>query len=92
MDLIAPWPDLRRFLDLARQRPVEVWLFGSALRRDHPTDLDLLVIYQNREDVVTLRGADWWQECAPPLDIIAMTPGEERELAFIAGTHAVRLF
>lgn len=91
MDLTASWPDLRRFLDLARQRPVEVWLFGSVLRSDHPADLDVLVVYRNRADVVALRAADWWQECEPPLDIIAMTRAEEQHLAFVAGTRAVRL-
>lgn len=68
-----------------------MWLFGSALTGGAPADLDVLVVYRDRADVVALRSARWWADCDPPLGIIAMTADEERHYAFIETTAAERL-
>jgi len=70
---------------------LQVWLFGSALTSDDPSDLDVLLVYEDRADVVAVRKAQWWAECDPPLRIIAMTADEERHYGFIAVTAAERL-
>jgi hypothetical protein len=53
--------------------------------------LDVLVVYEDRADVVTLREAGWWDNFEPPMHIIAMTPQEENYYQFIATTGAWRL-
>lgn len=92
MGLAHRWPHLGRFCELAAGRPgIQVWLFGSALKSSSPSDLDVLVVYRDRADIVALREADWWIEFEPPLDIIAMTPEEESHYEFVAGTNAHQL-
>ena len=91
MDLSC-WPHLELLVEAARGLPpLQVWLFGSALRTGAPADLDVLLVYEDRWTVVALRAMQPWDEFNPPCDIIAMTPLEEHEYAFIAGTGAVRL-
>jgi hypothetical protein len=86
------WPHLVRFRRLAASYPgLTVWLFGSALTTARPFDLDVLLVYKDRADVIALRGADWWMDFDPPLHIIAMTPDEEEQYQFIAVTGAERL-
>lgn len=92
MDIEATWPHLHEFCRLATAAAcLEVWLFGSALTSAAPADLDVLVVYEDRADVVTLRGAGWWENFEPPMHIIAMTPQEEHHYQFIATTGARRL-
>jgi hypothetical protein len=89
---LSRWPHLGLLVEAARGLPpLQVWLFGSALRTCTPADLDVLLIYEDRSTVMALRGMKPWDEFDPPCDIIAMTLLEEREYAFIAGTRAVRL-
>jgi hypothetical protein len=68
-----------------------VWAFGSALRRPDPEDVDVLVLYESRREVLSLRSKEKWHHREPPLHVIAMTPSEERFYDFIAVTGAVRL-
>lgn len=92
MGPIAAWPHLREFCKLASARPqLQVWLFGSALTSDTPSDLDVLLVYEDRADVVAVRAARWWADFDPPLTIIAMTADEERHYGFIGATAAERL-
>lgn len=89
---VEAWPHLREFCQLASAHPqLQVWLFGSALTSEAPSDLDVLLVYEDRADVVAVRSAQWWADCDPPLTIIAMTADEEREYGFIAATAAERL-
>jgi predicted nucleotidyltransferase len=91
MDLRVKWHQLDVLCSLAeRISDLEVWAFGSVLRRDDPHDLDVLLIYDERDSVVALRNARIWAETDPPCHIIAMTRAEEREYAFIQVTGAVR--
>jgi hypothetical protein len=92
MDLTLRWIQLGRFSDAAAQYPeLEVWLFGSALYSSDPADLDVLVMYEKRADVVALRSAYRWRYLDPPLHIIAMTASEERFYDFKVVTGATRL-
>lgn len=86
------WPHLTSLLEAAKDlQSLEVWLFGSALRSDSPADLDVLLVYEDRSAVVALRSVNCWEEHHPPFHIIAMTPQEVDEYAFIKTTRAVRL-
>ena len=87
---VDTWPHLSELCRLATAYPrLQVWLFGSALTSEAPADLDVLMVYENRADVVAVRLARWWPDFDPPLRIIAMTAEEERHYGFIAHTHAV---
>ena len=89
---VKNWPQLSLLVRLAGSMPtLEVWLFGSALRHDSPADIDILLVYSERESVLTLRSIRRWEEFEPPCHIIAMTPGEVEEYAFVARTGALRL-
>jgi predicted nucleotidyltransferase len=92
MNLRAKWWQFDALCRLAQGLPdLEVWAFGSALRRDRPRDLDVLLVYSDRAAVLAVRAAHPWAETVPPCDIIAMTRAEEREYRFIRTTGAVRL-
>ncbi|MDC8993690.1 nucleotidyltransferase domain-containing protein [Mycobacterium marinum] len=92
MDLKSRWPILNRLCELAAELDgIEIWVFGSMLRSDEPNDLDVLVLYGNREDVIALRAEELWEVRVPPVDIIAMTPSEQEHYDFISITGAVRL-
>lgn len=85
------WPHLKTLMEAANYLPLQVWLFGSALQSEHPADLDVLLVYEDRSAVVALRTMNSWEEFHPPFHIIAMTPQEVDEYAFIKTTRAVRL-
>ena len=92
MDLTTRWSHLADFCtEAATHAELEVWLFGSALHVEWPADLDTLVIYRTRSDVVQLRSERPWHLLEPPLHIIAMTRGEESFYEFIRVTEAARL-
>lgn len=86
------WPQLQLLIDAVQCRPgLELWLFGSAVSRIDPRDLDVLVIYDDRRAVVDLRAMHEWEEFNPACNIIAMTHTEAVEYDFVATTHAVRI-
>lgn len=86
------WPQLNLICaEASRCGHLEVWLFGSALQSVRPNDLDVLVLYEDRADVRALRQANVWDECEPPVHLIAMTAAEERYYDFVACTEARRL-
>ena len=92
MEPVAKWDQLHSFRERAEELSgIEVWLFGSALASAKPTDLDVLVIYTDRRSLEVLRAADYWAHYDPPIDLIAMTPAEERFYRFKVVTRAVRL-
>jgi hypothetical protein len=92
VELTLRWAHLQEFCEAAARYPeLEVWLFGSALYSLDPGDLDVLVMYENRADVVTLRSLRCWRHLDPPLHLIAMTAGEEQFYDFKAVTAAIRL-
>lgn len=92
MDLISRWVQLQEFCEVAAAYPeLQVWLFGSALNSLDPADLDVLVMYKNRVNVLALKAARHWGNVEPPLHIIAMTTDEEEFYDFKAATGAVRI-
>jgi len=92
MGLKDRWPILNELCQCADLFPeLELWAFGSMLLPRRPNDLDVLIIYKNRCDVVALRDMGLWEVSAPPVDIIAMTPDEENHYQFIKITNAQRL-
>lgn len=89
---VSRWRQLQRLTQAASEEPsLQVWLFGSALHSDEPSDLDVLLIYEDRQTVVAVRSRECWADCSPPVHIIAMTPREEREYDFVVSTRARRL-
>jgi hypothetical protein len=87
MDLRSRWPQLQALADAAEDLTgLQVWVFGSALRRDDPGDLDVLLVYEDRQSVVALRAMQLWGEFSPPCDIIAMTPRELEGYDFHPGS------
>ncbi len=92
MGRLVRWPHLAWLCELAGSRTnLQVWLFGSALWSDKPRDIDVLLVYTDYEDVARVKRANWWADEDPPIDLIAMTPGEERDYDFISSTTAERL-
>ncbi|GAA3702009.1 hypothetical protein GCM10023081_43020 [Arthrobacter ginkgonis] len=86
------WSHLEHLCSLARLNGrLALWLFGSALSSETPQDLDILLIYTDRNDVVRLRNQIQSQDLEPPFHIIAMTHEEERFYRFIADVGAIRL-
>jgi hypothetical protein len=92
MDLRERWSILDELCRCAeRQGGLEVWGFGSMLRVERPQDLDVLLLYGDRADIIALRGMGLWEVAIPGIDIIAMTMEEESHYQFIELTGAVRL-
>jgi predicted nucleotidyltransferase len=92
VDLTDRWPTLGDLCCCATVFPaVEVWAFGSMLRTEEPNDLDILVLYDDPDNVVALRASGLWEVNVPPVDIIAMTRDEEHHYRFIETTGAIRL-
>ncbi|WP_208023269.1 hypothetical protein [Mycobacterium marinum] len=78
---------IRSILD--QHRGIEVYVFGSALTREDPADLDVLVIYQDREELRRfLDDVDCWSG-GLPLDVTAMTSGELAGSGFLVRSKAV---
>lgn len=92
MERLVRWPHLARLCELAESKPdLQVWLFGSALQSATPKDIDVLLVYEDYEDVASIRRDGWWADEEPPIDLIAMTTAEDRDYDFVAGTRAERL-
>ncbi|WP_203816604.1 hypothetical protein [Paractinoplanes ferrugineus] len=90
--MIDRWPHLRALhRQLSKYPSVEAWIFGSALVSPIPKDIDVLLMYSNRDDIKALREADYWGDYVPPIHIIAMTHSEEMHYRFKTVTRAVRL-
>jgi hypothetical protein len=70
---------------------LEVWAFGSMLQSEEPRDLDVLVIYDDLNDIVAVRKMHLWEVTLPPVEIIAMTRDEQTHYRFIEETGAIRL-
>lgn len=77
---------------LSHQVKSEFFVFGSILIKGAlPSDIDLLVIYQDDNDPIIIR-----HELKPlcmkyPVDLTFMTASEEMELNFIMRTRAINI-
>lgn len=92
MDLMSQWPQLEMLVAHAKALGgLEVWLFGSALKHADAADIDILLVYDDRETAVALRASEPWEQFCPPFSFIAMTRTELKAYDFITVTGAVRM-
>ena len=69
------------------------YLFGSVLRRNSPNrDIDVLILYENWEDVALIRKRLEARQLERPLDLLFLTFEEEAELGFIQSEACVEIF
>ena len=74
--------------------PDTVWyLFGSILCcSSSSSDIDILILYEKREDIALIRNHLDPLEMECPLDLLFMTPEEEAELGFIWSEGCIEIF
>jgi predicted nucleotidyltransferase len=79
---------------LSRDVPDSAWyLFGSIIRRDPlPSDVALLIVYQNDADAPNLRRGLAHLSHLLPLHLLLLRKDEENELHFIKQQKTVRIF
>ncbi len=79
---------------LATHAPTAQWyLFGSVIRGvPAPTDVDLLIVYENDFDARELRKGLESLSQLLPLHLLLMRKDEEKELQFITEQRAVKVF
>ena len=72
---------------------VVVLAFGSALHRKLPySDIDLLIMYQTEQALKEIQIELESIHLELPVDVIYMTPCEERELDFIQNQGCVKIY
>lgn len=77
---------------MCRLQNAKVYVFGSILRsQTHIEDVDLLVIYDNDNQLRAIKSRLHRLELLIPLDVIAMTYREERELDFIRSEGCIEV-
>ena len=74
--------------------PDSTWyLFGSITRRDPlPSDVDVLIVYENDADAIMLRQGLANLSHFLPLHVLLLRRDEEKELHFIQEQSAWRIF
>jgi len=69
------------------------YLFGSALRPSFRwTDVDILIVCDNAEDIARMRALLMPVCAAAPVDLLLMSSAEEAELNFVSGQGCRLLF
>ncbi|MCA2323119.1 hypothetical protein JF732_25720 [Mycobacterium intracellulare] len=76
---------------LDQHQGIEVYVFGSALTREDPADLDVLVIYQDRDELRRFLDDVDCRSGAIPIDVTAMTSGELASSGFLVRSKAVKI-
>lgn len=69
-----------------------IYLFGSYLKSDIWSDLDILVIYKNYNDIPKIKSIILKNIENTPLDLNFMSEDEEKYFNFINKTNAKQLF
>ena len=85
---------IQKAMALENHAPGAEWfLFGSITRGVRlPNDLDLLIIYKNDSDAGALRqGLESFAQSLP-LHLLLLRRDEEKELEFVKGQKAMRIF
>ncbi len=74
--------------------PSTTWyIFGSSLNENKiAKDFDILVIYEDKEDIKVVRNRIHRIELERPLDIIYMTGDEAKETNFVNSKKCVEIF
>ncbi len=69
----------------------QLFLFGSALRKSNYLDIDILIIYTQYDDLLTVRNIleAAFEQCL--IHITCLTVSEELELSFINRTGALKI-
>lgn len=70
---------------------IDVYIFGSVLHNNFPSDIDILVIYSVPDELSLIKSQLFQLSLEYPLDIYYMTTEEASELDFINVTKAVAL-
>jgi predicted nucleotidyltransferase len=70
---------------------IEVYLFGSVLTRKDPADLDVLVIYEDRDGLQRFLDHVDCRSGGLPIDVTAMTSGELASSGFLVRSKAIRI-
>jgi predicted nucleotidyltransferase len=76
---------------LDQHEGIDVYVFGSVLTRDDAADLDVLVIYQDRDGLRRFLDRVDCRSGALPIDVTAMTPGELASSGFLVRSKAIRI-
>ncbi|MFP9135355.1 nucleotidyltransferase domain-containing protein [Shewanella algae] len=76
---------------LQQDLSIDVYIFGSALYNNLPSDIDILIIYNILDELSVIKNQLFQISLEYPLDIYYMTPEEACELDFINVTKAVML-
>ncbi|MFM5129408.1 nucleotidyltransferase domain-containing protein [Aeromonas veronii] len=76
---------------LQQELSIDVYIFGSVLHNNFPSDIDILIIYSIPNELSVIKNQLFKISIEYPLDIYYMTPEEASELDFINVTKAVAL-
>ncbi|HET9876789.1 MAG TPA: hypothetical protein VFQ37_13650 [Mycobacterium sp.] len=76
---------------LDQHEGIEVYVFGSVLTHEDPADLDVLVIYQDRDGLRRFLDHVDCRSGALPIDVTAMTSGELASSGFLVRSKAIRI-
>lgn len=71
---------------------IECYLFGSVLKSKFFNDVDVLIIYKNRNHIIPLKKMLVELSKKYPLHIIYLTHPEEKEFNFIKEQSAYKIF
>lgn len=71
---------------------IDIYLFGSTIKYVNKfSDIDLLIVYENQEDLKHFKKLILTHSQSYPIDMIFLTRAEENELNFIQKTQAILL-
>ncbi|BDS13090.1 hypothetical protein AsAng_0038180 [Aureispira anguillae] len=70
---------------------LKFYLFGSSITDPHYRDVDILILYRNRNDLLVLKTEINFFSNSYPLDITYLTYEEEKEFDFINQVSAFEL-
>ena len=70
----------------------ECYLFGSILTSNYPNDIDILILYDNPNDILLFKKCIKPDSLNFPLDILYLTFEEEKQFNFIQEQNAIKIF
>jgi predicted nucleotidyltransferase len=76
---------------LQQDLSIDVYIFGSVLHNNFPSDIDILIIYNTVGELSAIKNQLFQISLEYPLDIYYMTPKEACDLDFINVAKAVTL-
>jgi predicted nucleotidyltransferase len=76
---------------LDQHEGIDVYVFGSVLTREDPADLDVLVVYQDRDGLRRFLDHVDCRSGALPIDVTAMTSAELARSGFLVRSKAIMI-